>query len=234
MIRLTSIAWLMLLAPTAAWPQTPLASRPFVRASGEGVVSIRPDQMKINVGVTTQARTAQEAADQNATRQSEVLAALRQVLGPDADIKTIGYSVTPNYRHPQGGGQPEITGYTATNILEVSTADLNIAGRIIDTATQAGANNVTGLRFQLKDPGPARNQALRLATQQAKVHAEAIAQGLNARLGAVLAAAESFTSRLITSTEDRGIAAAGVPTTPVESGMLEVRAHVTLEIELLQ
>ena len=234
MNRLLPTLCFALLLAVPVCSQTPLASRPFVRASGEGVVSIRPDQMKINVGVTTQARTAQEAADQNATRLSEVLAALRQVLGPNADIKTVGYSVTPNYRYPQGGGQPEITGYTATNTLEVTTADLNIAGRIIDTATQAGANNVSGLRFLLKDPAPARNQALKLASQQAKVHADAIAQGLNARLGAVLAASESFTSRIVSSTEDRGLAAAGAPATPVESGMLEVRAHVTIEIELLQ
>jgi uncharacterized protein YggE len=222
-----------LLLAAAAFGQTSLANRPFIRASGEGVVSIRPDQLKINVGVTTQARTAQEAVDANATRVTEVLNALRQLLGANADIKTVNYSVSPNYRYPTGGGQPEITGYTATNTSEVTSSDLTLAGRIIDVATQAGASTVTGLRFGLKDPDPARREALRQATQQARSHAEAIAQGLNSRLGAVLAAAEGFTTRLVgTTAEDRGAATAA--TTPIETGTLEVRAVVTLELEIAQ
>jgi uncharacterized protein YggE len=221
-----------LLLATPAPSQTSLANRPFIRAGGEGAVSIRPDQMKLNVGVTTQAATAQEAGDRNATRVEAVLEALRQLLGPNANLKTISYSVSPNYRYPPGGGQPEITGYTASNIIEVTSADLTLAGRIIDAAVQAGANNISSLRFGLKDPDPARREALRLATQQARSHAEAIAQGLNARLGAVLAASEGFTTRLVSNADERGVTAA--TTTPIETGTLEVRATVTIEYEIAQ
>jgi uncharacterized protein YggE len=213
--------------------QTSLANRPFIRAAGEGVVSIHPDQMRINIGVTTQAASAQEAGDRNATRVAAVLEALRQLLGPNADLKTINYSVSPNYRYPTGGGQPEITGYTASNIIEVTSADLSLAGRVIDAAVGAGANNITGLRFGLKDPDPARREALRLATQQARSHAEAIAQGLNARLGAVLAASEGFTTRLASNFDERG-GATTAATTPIETGNLEVRAQVTIEYEIAQ
>ena len=214
-------------------PAQSVANRPFIHASGEGIVSIRPDQMKLNVGAATQARTAQEAVDSNATLVSQILIALRQLLGPNADLKTINFSVTPNYRYPQGGGQPEITGYTAVNTIEVTTADLTLSGRIIDTAAQAGANTVTNLRFVLKDSESARNQALKAATQQAKAHAEAIAQGLNVRLGAILAASEGFSTQYIPATGDRGATATAVPT-PIETGTLEVRATVSLDIEIVQ
>src|SRR5690606_17397643 len=103
---------------------------------------------------------------------------------------------------------------------------LTLSGRIIDTATQAGANNVTNLRFLLKDSESARNQALRMATQQARGRAEAIAQGLSVRLGGVLAASEGFTTRVVGGPDER-TANAATPT-PIESGTLEVRATVSL------
>jgi uncharacterized protein YggE len=159
-----------------------------------------------------------------------VLNALRQLLGPNADLRTISYSVSPNYRSA-ANGPPLIVGYTANNTIEIGTADLMVAGRIIDVATQAGATNVGGLRFTLKDPDPARQEALKLATRQAKVHAEALASGLGVRLGAILAVSEGFTVPVV-SPELRGGSA--VATTPIESGPLEVRASVTLEIEIIQ
>lgn len=208
-----------------------VARRPFVRALGEGVVSMRPDQVKVNIGVTTQADTAQASAEQNAARTGAVLSALRQLLGANADIKTVSYAVAPNYRYPQGGGTPTLLGYTTANVVEVTVADATVAGRVIDTATQAGANTVTGLRFTLRDAAPARSQALRLATQQARSNAESIAMGLGSRLGAIVSAEESSAVRSTPATDGRGAGVAAAPT-PVETGMVEVRAAVVVEIEL--
>jgi uncharacterized protein YggE len=62
-----------------------------VRVSGEGVVSIKPDQFKVNAGVITQASTARGVRPEDVDRRGAN--ALRQ-LGTNADIKTISYSVT--------------------------------------------------------------------------------------------------------------------------------------------
>jgi uncharacterized protein YggE len=207
--------------------------RSSVTASGDASVAMKPDQLKLNAGVTTQAPTAQEASDQNAAQVILVIAALKKVAGPAGELKTVGYSVTPNYRYPQGGGTPALTGYTANNTVEVATGDLSLAGKLIDSAVQAGATNVSGLRFALKDSEPARVEALRLATMQAKRHAEAIATGLGARLGYVIAAAEGGAVRIV-NVDTRALAASGGATpTPVETGMVDVYATVTLEIELI-
>ncbi len=208
------------------------ARRAYIRSSGEGVVSVRPDQAAIGVGVITQGATAAAATDANATKAEAILAALRRLLGPNADIRTSSFSVTPNQRFPQGGGVPEIVGYTASNQFRVVIGDTGTAGRVIDTATAAGANSVGGITFGVRDVTPLRQQALRLATQQARANAEAIATGMNGRLGNVISAAESSVATPISGI-DRGapgLAAA----TPVEAGNLEVRATVTLEVEVLQ
>jgi len=55
---------------------------------------------------------------------------------------------------------------------------LEIVGRLIDSAMQAGANNVNRLMFTLKDEQGAQLEALRAASAKAKTKAEAIAASL--------------------------------------------------------
>jgi len=227
-----SITALPVLLASVAFPQV-IVSKPSIRAFGEGVVSIRPDQVRVSVSVTTRGNTAEESASENATKVTAVLAALRTLLGPNADIRTTSYSVTPLYRYAPNV-EPVLTGYSTTNTIEVTSADLSVAGKVIDTATQAGATTIAGLRFGLRDAEPSRIQALRMATQQARAHAEAIAQGLNVRLGGVISADEGFSVRSLPTVDSRTAtgAGAGSAPTPVESGMIEVHATVTLELEI--
>ncbi len=211
----------------------PLAaqSTPTVRASGEGVVSLKPDRMTLTLSVVTQADTAQQAADDNAARSTVVLDALRQLLGPQADLRTSGYTVSPIYKYPPGG-TPILSGYSASHSVQATTPDLSIAGRLIDVAVQAGATTVGGISFGLKDPQPARQAALKLAVQQARASAEAMASGLNARVGGVIAIAESSAAAVVNA--DRTTSTAATTPTPVETGMVEVRASVVIEAALLQ
>ncbi len=200
-----------------------------VRAVGEAVLAVKPDLAKLNVGVVTQANTAREANMQNAAQVDAVLAQLRQVLGPAADLQTTSYSLTPNYRYIQGS-PPTLLGYTATNNVEVNISDLSIVGSVIDAASQAGANNVGGLQFTIRDQDPVRLQVLGMAAKRGRAHAEAIAAGLGARIGSVYAASEGASFSPLTRV-DAGPAA---PTTPIETGLVQVRATVTIEAELLQ
>jgi hypothetical protein len=208
----------------------PAQTSRLVRAVGEGVVTVRPDLAKLQVGVVTQANTARDANVQNAAQTEGVLAQLRQVLGANADIKTISYSLTPNYRYNQGA-PPTLLGYTATNTVEVNIEDLSVVGSVIDAASQAGANSIGSLQFTIRDQEPLRRQALGLAARQGKTHAEAIAGGLGARVGAVVAASEGVSVVPIIRGETPTAAA---PATPIETGLVQVRATVTIEAELLQ
>ena len=83
-----------------------------------------------------------------------------------------------------------ITGYTATNVVEVTLDDLTLVNKVIDTATQSGANVVQKLQFQLKNRAAVRAQALRQAAQQARISADAIAAGLGVKVVRVMSAEE--------------------------------------------
>ena len=210
--------------------QTPSVRRPFIRAVGSASVSAKPDQVRIDLGVVTQAATAQEASTQNAAQVAAVLDKLRSAAGAGADIKTISYTLNPNYISPQGGGAPILQGYTATNIVEVSTDNLASAmiGNIIDAGIAAGANRVQSVQFLLKDNQPVQAEALRMAAARARSQVEAIASGLGVKPGAVLSAEEgsSYNIQPLGATANTGAA------TPILPGLIEVRATVTLELEI--
>lgn len=233
MKRLLPLAVLTLLSAGAA-AQEPVErlTPPSIRVSGEATVTAQPDQARIDIGVTTQAQTAQTAAANNAQRLETVLAELRRALGSGAEIKTAGYSLNPEYRYPKEGGRPTITGYIATNVVRVTLNDLTRIGQAIDTATQSGANQVQRLQFTLKDEQTAQSQALRAAAVKAKAQAEALAQALGLKIVRVLSVVES-SGGVQPIMRDVALARAEAATsTPVEPGTIEVRATVTLTVEI--
>ena len=202
---------------------------PSIQTSGEAVVTAKPDQAQIDVGVVTQAETSQTAVAQNAQKLEETLKRLRGLLGNNADIKTISYTVSPNYRYPKEGGEPTITGYTATNIVRVTLDDLTQVGKVIDTATQGGANRIQNLQFMLKDEQTVQAQALSKAAISAKQKAESLASSLGLNIIRVLSVIESSP----VSIPMRNAAfSEREASTPIEPGMIEVRANVTYIVEV--
>jgi uncharacterized protein YggE len=225
----------VLLLPALAHAQQPEIRplMPSVTASGEAVITAEPDQAEIDIGVITQAKNAPDAARENADKLTRVMAAVKKLLGKGDEIKTANYSLNPNYRYPQGG-KPEITGYTATNILRIKTNSLENVGKLIDAAMQSGANNIQRLLFTLKDEQSAQLQALRLASQKAKAKADEMAAALGLKIVKVLSLIEGERGvRPIPMPQLRSAQMeATTPPTPVEAGTIEVRSWVTIIGEL--
>ena len=206
-------------------------TRPYVRVTGEASVSAKPDQAEINIGVVTQAPTADDAATQNAKQSTAVIASLRDVLGQTAEIKTANYSLSPVQRYPPNGGSPTITGYSATNTVHVRTQNLGVVGKIIDTVTKSGANQIQGILFTLHDDRPVRAQAMRDAAQQARASGDALASALGLHVVRVISA-ETSQPVSIRPFEMAAMARVAAAPTPVEPGSVDVRATVVLTLEV--
>jgi uncharacterized protein YggE len=209
---------------------SPLSS---IRVTGDALVSAKPDRVQIDVGVLTQAAQSQLAAAQNATRTDATLAALRKAVGPGADIKTVSYSLNPNYQYHQDGGEPKITGYTATNVVRVTLSDLGKIGSVIDTATQAGANRVEGIQFTLSDEQNVRSQALREAAVKARADADVLAAALGLKVVRILSVEENGTTGgpVRPVMFDTRAMVAKAPT-PIQPGSIDVGANVVLTVEV--
>ena len=196
-----------------------------ITAVGQASVSVTPDMALVDVGVSTQAATAQDASQQNAAQAGTIISALQALLGTTASIKTISYSVSPVYNTGQNA---TIIGYVVTNIVEVTLTDLTLVGKVIDTAIQSGANRVQGVSFSVQDNTVPVGQALKTAAMSARSQANAIASGLNVQTGAVLHASEGVNTAYPTALGP----SAGGATTPIQTGMVVIQASVTIEVAI--
>lgn len=200
-----------------------------VTATGQATVYAAPDQVKIDLGVTTQGTSAQDAASKNAAQVAALIAALQNLLGSGADIKTVNYYVAPLYKND---GSSTIIGYSASLTSEVTLGTISGAGAVIDTAASNGATTIGALQFSLKDPDPQRQQALGLATMQAKRHADAMAAGAGHSTGDIISLQESVAlPGVVYPLPVSGAGGAGA--TQVTPGQIQVQATVVLQALLM-
>jgi len=230
LLLLTSIALPFL---AQAQDARPAMRRQIVRATGEATLTSKPDQARLSVGVITDAATAEEAMQKNATQTTTVLDALKKIVASNGEIKTSNYSVSPQYKYEQGHS-PEITGYQASNTVEVILNDLSLVGKVIDGAGHAGSNNINSIAFTLKNDQAVRARVIAEATRQARANAEAIAQALNVKVVGVASAETVEGGNPRPMQPMFAMAGQAMPApTPVETGTLEVHAtvSVTLDVE---
>ena len=226
---LTLAAVLGLGSVAAAQSEEP---RPQIRVTGRATVSVPPEQASVDVAVVTQAVEAKDAARTNAQKLDAVLNAIRTALGSGAKFETVSYSLHPVYRYPERG-EPELSGYSATNVVRVKELALDKVGEIIDLATTAGANQVMNVAFGLRDEAAAKARALREAAADARAKADSLADALGVEVLGILLVSEGEPDIVRPMPQYRAAAMAQeAAPTPVEAGTIEVRASVTLTVSI--
>lgn len=233
-IALTAASSWAIAGPLPGSPPVPPPRAATIRVTGQAKVSETPDRVYIDIGVTTQAQKSQPAAAQNAARLAAVIAAVKRVAGPGAQLTTTEYSISPNYNYPRDGGTPTIVGYTVSNVVQVRLDDLQRIGPVIDAAAQSGSNKVQDIRFALRDEQVPRSQALREAARDARQDADALAGALDLRFVRILAVEEQSPGPTFMpiALQARRFAAAQAPATSIEAGTIDVNATVTLTVEV--
>lgn len=194
-----------------------------IAVSGRGEHSVKPDQVTVQLAVNTRARTASRAGQDNADRMTAVRQALRGLGFPDSAITTSFYQIRFETMDPRSRD----TAYVATNAVRVTTKQLELASRIIDTALEAGATTVSGVFYSASDTKDARQQALAAAVADARTQAEAVASAAGGRLGELLEMnAQQSMPRPVQYMQVRVAGATEGAATPVMPGMITVSATV--------
>lgn len=221
------------LVSRAQTPTTDTKRATRITVGGDAIVQAQPDTAILTISVVTQARRALDAQQDNATKTDAVVQALKAAAGPGAEIKTSGYSVQPQrvYRENQ---PPTITGYEARNTVTVTISDLKKVGTVIDASSQAGANDIAGIAFTLRQDRPARDRALQEATREAMSKAEVIASALGRKVTRIVEVQEEGFVRPpqpVYQAEAFMVKRDSVAT-PIEVGSLDVTSRVLLIAEV--
>jgi uncharacterized protein YggE len=212
-------------------------ARRSVTVTGNGQTSTAPDRAVIHLGAAEQLTEAAAAQIKVNETMQKALAAIEKVGIPRRSIRTTGLTLTPIYASQKPGQtiEPRIVAYRAGNTIEITVEQVDLVGGVIDAGLTAGANQLQGISFGLKNDLPQRTRALALAAEDAEAKAQTIARALHVRLSGVLEITEGGV-HVVPQREyfagARAMAAEAMRT-PVESGEVQVQATVTVRYEIL-
>ncbi len=199
--------------------------------TGEGKVLAKPDIASVSVGIQAELPTVKSVQDQINSVINKVSEGLKQAGVDPKDIQTQNYSIYPAYDYT--GSQQRIRGYSASATLLVKVRNLDNVNNVIDMATGNGANQVSGISFDIEDKTKVENEARQKAVDQAKKKAEQAAKIAGFKLGRIINYSENQQGQgrpiPLSLVESK---AAGAPT-QVEPGSSEVTINVTLSYEIL-
>jgi uncharacterized protein YggE len=221
-------------ALAAALAAAPAADRVFdattLNLAAYGETEVAPDEAILTLGVQSRAPTAGEAMTENAGQMSAVIAALRKAGVAERDIRTTNLNLSAQYSYPPDK-PPMLDGYVVGNDVSVTVNDIAKVGAVVDAVTAAGANQINGVSFALKDPSAAEDAARLVALK-----------ALAAKAALYANASGYHIARLVNLSEQAGVAPGPVrpvmmlakAATPVSAGELTVRVEVSGVYELVK
>mgnify|MGYP001570109552 FL=1 len=209
-----------------------------INVNGQATSKIAPNLITIYFNIETSGKTSKEASDANSV-SSELLTNNIEALGFSKDeLKTQSFNIYPEYDYSVG---QKLIGYKASNSLkiELSIDKKDKVGEVVDAATNAGAG-ISYINFELtpKLQQTAKADAIKTASEDARIKAEALAQGFDKRSGRLVSVSLdqfNYNPWPIYTSAEMGIAGnadARKASTSINPSEQEVSAYVTAVYKL--
>lgn len=233
----TAIVVIAFVVVSALFVYTVFAPPKEVTVSTTGVSQIKatPDIVGVYYSIETNGTTADIAGDKNAEITDALITALLKLGFERKDIETQGYSVNPEYVYDYHRGTQTMVGYRASHqiILRFPTANRQLIGDAIDAGIDSGAM-ITYINFELSivKQNEYKTEALKQATEDARLKAQAMATGAGKNLGRLISISSSefnyYPYRMYDAITPANAPVAKMETTNIQPSTQEVNAQVTV------
>ncbi len=218
--------------------------------TGEGKMATKPDLATFTAGVVTQAPKIKDAQLENTRKSNAMLDFLKQKGLEEKDLKTVGYSIYPQYSYPEpcprglpgydsypclSQKTPKIISYEVRHTIEVKVRDLDKVDELLEGVVSNGANEVGSVNFSVENEEKVKAEARKKAIDNAREKALVLAKDLGVRLGKIVSFSESGGGFPIYAQSFEALKGGGgvasVPSPRVEPGEQEIHSIVTLTYE---
>jgi len=158
-----------------------------ITVSGHGEVELTPDALRLELSVEVSAIGAADALTAARTTMADLRRAVTGMGVAAADQQTSAFNLWQ--RHDKHGHP---NGYQASESLSLLLRDPTTIDVVLTVAGEAAGDRlrVGGLGFTVLDPGPARDDARRLALREAERVARVYADAAGRTLGHLVSLAE--------------------------------------------
>jgi len=210
----------------AALAQTAMTDR-LITVTGEGSVTVVPDLAFVNLGVSHDAETPDEALTAMSLGMNAVLARLEAAGIAPADIQTGQLSLSQRYDDSSYDGRAKIVGFTATTSVNVRVRDMAKLGGILDAVVEDGANQFGGITFDIADRTAAMEASRRDAVADGRARAELYADAAGVTLGDLVTLNEQG-GYMAPAPMMEARMAADAGSVPIAAGELSLQTSVTM------
>ena len=220
------LASLLTLLGSLAWAQDGLSENT-IAVTGTGTVYAEPDRAMVDVGVSAFQADVTQASEEVSEKVARIIATLEALGVAERDIRTVDISIFPEQNYNREG---ELTGtrFRVVNRLRVTVQDTEQLGTLLGRSVQAGANEVSNVRYTFADPKTLEDEARARAMGAARDKAEQLASLAGVQLGAPQRIVEQGGGSQPFPQQTRMMAAEADSSMPVSAGQLSVSVSLSV------
>ena len=166
---------LILLITTGMMAQNKI--EPSIDVTGEGIVRVVPDEVRINIRVENTGENTKNLKEQNDATVNEVLKFLKKEKIEDKDIRTEYMNLSKDYDY-----NTKTYSFSANQAISIKLRDLKKYESVMKGIMDSGINRIDGIEFSSSNKiileGQARKKAMENALMKAKEYAAVINQSV--------------------------------------------------------
>jgi uncharacterized protein len=229
--------------------------------SGTGEISAAPDLATVSLTIIENAKEMKNAQDKVTAKETAVLAFLDKSGVAKKDIKTENYSSYPKYEYQKAicpprlllpetdvssgsvssstvycpSGKQVLTGYEVSENISVKIHDLTKAGDLVQGIGDVGISNISGPNFSIDKEDALKEQARKIAIDDAKAKAKTLSKDLGVRLVRIVSFSENGNYPTMYSSKAIGMDSVGsgqAPAPALPTGENKITSNVTITYEI--
>ncbi|MDD9893800.1 MAG: SIMPL domain-containing protein [Gammaproteobacteria bacterium] len=237
MKNLTSTFAASLLAIAVLLPLSAQAEEatPNINVSGVGHVSAAPDKAMISVSIEARRKRIQEARDEVSSVIGRTLSVTDSLNIDRKYINTSASTIRPEYRY--NNSKRIFDGYYVSRQVIIDLRELDKIGPLTEKLLDAGINNVSPPSLGSTKAAELKREALKRATEDAKLNASVIADSLGVSVGKPLSISANSNNHYprpqrMMMKAAYADAAEAAPSETYETGEIRFSANVNARFEI--
>ncbi|MBT3866015.1 SIMPL domain-containing protein [Candidatus Woesearchaeota archaeon] len=154
-----------------------------VQVTGNSQLTVAPDEIGVYAQIQSIKDTAKEAKDSNSIISNKIIQDLKLLNIPEDNIKTENYNVYEQFNWFEEQ-KDEDSEFVASHTIKITIKDQDLMGDVVDAIVDNGGlvNRITS-ELSFEKNNELKSDVLASAATDAKSKAEAIASGLNMKVG---------------------------------------------------
>jgi uncharacterized protein YggE len=159
--------------------------QPTVDVTGEGIVSVVPDEVTISVRVENTGNEVKPLKTKNDQIVNDVLQTIKRMGIEDKNVQTEYVRLSKNYQH-----NTKTYNYSANQTISIYLKDLQKYEALMDGLMASGINRIDGISFSSSKEMELKSQARIKAVENAVMKAKEYAGVLNQTIGKAVSISE--------------------------------------------